>query len=193
MTTRKSEALKFMEEDELNKFLDTAYKDNNVYGLIFEIIVSGGLRVSESLNIKVSSLDFRNNQIYIQTLKKKGHPSEPIRYPISVMEKIKLYLKYREPKRSPDTILFPVSRVSVWKRMKKVCKLAGINTYHSPHSLRHTHGTLVSHLTHGNRDIVRRRLRHSKSETADIYVHMTDNDQDEICNYFEEMRRHNKK
>ena len=64
-----------------------------------------------------------------------------------------------------------ISRVSIWKILKKYVAISGLNKDVSPHTLRHTFAT---HLLEGGADlrVVQELLGHSDVTTTQIYTHL---------------------
>lgn len=68
---------------------------------------------------------------------------------------------------------FPVMPVKVRTRMKRLLKLAGLNTSLSPHSLRHTHTSLLAEAGADLDEIMYRLGHKSDAITRNIYLHIT--------------------
>jgi len=178
---------KFVKPEEYKILLDYIYHCNVEHGLMIEIIGNGGLRVSEVLELTPKDFDYDSNMIIVTTLKRKGHPKIPIKYPVRIMTLMQKYISIIKIKDNEK--IFKISRQGIWKMFKKYCKVLKLSKFYTIHSLRHMHGTLVSEATNGNRDTVRSRLRHKSSATADIYTHLTDGQTDKIINKLEENQK----
>jgi len=175
----KTERDLYMTYKEFKKLKVYLYKKSITYGLLFDIIALGGLRVSEALQLTPKDFDFENNLIYVKTLKRKGHPVIPLKYPANIMQIIRKYIN--SYKIDDKERVFNFSRQWVWKIMKNVINsIPGLNKRYSPHALRHLHAIIVSEITKGNIISIAKRLRHSDTRYVYRYTHLTDKIQDEI-------------
>jgi site-specific recombinase XerD len=79
------------------------------------------------------------------------------------------YLRLARPRRAED-LVFPMSAVNAWKRVKRAARLAGITDPVSPHFLRHSHG---AHALRRGADLatVRDTLGHASIATTGRYLH----------------------
>ncbi len=145
--------------------------------LIFELMYSCGLRVSE-----VCSLTLFDVSIDAEYLRLFGKGGKERIVPIGkdALTILDMYLKESRPvmlkkKRSNELFLNcrgdHISRVGVWKIVKEVLKLSGINKNVFPHTLRHSFAT---HLVQRGADLrsVQRMLGHSDITTTEIYTHV---------------------
>nr|WP_237088679.1 site-specific integrase [Paenibacillus larvae] len=67
---------------------------------------------------------------------------------------------------------FPTYQKSIALRMTRLLKLAGLNTKLTPHSLRHTHTSLLAEAGVSLEQIMQR-LGHRSDETTKIYIYMS--------------------
>jgi integrase/recombinase XerD len=148
---------------------------NIKHKLILSLIYSSGLRLGESVNIKLSDIDTRRKLLCIRQA--KGNKD---RYSIlakNIFPLLKLYLNTYNPK----VWLFEnekgekYSTASVQKLFKKAKEKAKIKKYGGVHSLRHSFAT---HLLDKGTDLryIQELLGHRSSKTTEIYTHVTKKD-----------------
>ncbi len=145
---------------------------------ILELFYACGLRVSELINIKISSLSFSE-----QVIRVTGKGSKERLVPIgrSAIEWIEQYLKRSrtllEKKMKSENYLFlnsrgtKLSRMGIWKIVGRYAEEAGINREVHPHTFRHSFAT---HLLEGGADLraVQEMLGHADISTTQIYTHI---------------------
>ena len=161
--------------DEINKLLDFKELDNiNDYRdrLIFEMLYSTGLRVSELSNIKLKDIDMKEKSIKVLG---KGNKERYVYYSNHASHALKEYLDIRNAKSEYLFINSKDERLSrqsiediVNKRIKKISLMHHI----SPHTLRHTFATDM--LKNGaDIRVVQELLGHKKLSTTEIYTHLS--------------------
>ncbi|MFZ1291955.1 MAG: site-specific tyrosine recombinase XerD [Melioribacteraceae bacterium] len=167
--------------NEIEKILDQPNISDNL-GLrdksILEILYSSGLRVSEAINLKISDL-FLNDEV-IRVLG-KGSKQRIVPIGSSAINWLKEYLVKVRPilqkNMKSENIVFlnskgsKLSRMAIWKIVKKYCDEAEINREVHPHTFRHSFAT---HLLEGGADLraVQEMLGHSDISTTQIYTHI---------------------
>lgn len=147
---------------------------------ILEVMYATGIRISELVNLKLEELHLSMN--LIQTIG-KGDKERILPIGEQGVKWVEYYLEYSRPKlemksaqTSPYVFLNPrgtqLSRQGVWKKIKKLVKLAGITQNVTPHTLRHSFAT---HLLENGADlrVVQELLGHSDISTTQIYTHIT--------------------
>ncbi|TFB13686.1 site-specific integrase [Filobacillus milosensis] len=88
---------------------------------------------------------------------------------------------------------YPIVIKIVETRMKRLLKIAGLNEALTPHSLRHTHTSLLAE-AHVNLQIIMERLGHTDDQTTkNIYLHVTQDMKKEASQKFGELMRSLKK
>lgn len=135
-------------------------------------LYSGGLRVSELLNLKPESIDADRKIIYIHG--GKGKKDRVTLLSQMTLNSMKEYVGIYKPK----TWLFEgplghqYSSRSVNMIIKRCCRLAGITKRASAHTLRHSFAT---HLLERGTDIryIQTLLGHESSITTERYTHVT--------------------
>lgn len=143
--------------------------------ILFKTIYGLGLRISEALNIKMSSLDLESNTIRIVG---KGNKERILPIPKKLSEELKVYISDIWPtlSNSPSEYLFisssgkKLSDTSARKRLRLLLLKAGITTKTTPHTLRHS---IATHLLARGVDIriVQEILGHATLNTTQIYTH----------------------
>ncbi len=167
--------------NEVEEILDQPNTKKNL-GLrdkaILELLYSSGLRVSELLNLKVSDLFFDDDVIRVlgKGSKQRIVPigSSAIRWLTEYLTKVRPILQKRM---KSENIIFlnsrgsKLSRMSIWKIVKKYCEDAEIKKDVHPHTFRHSFAT---HLLEGGADLraVQEMLGHSDISTTQIYTHV---------------------
>ncbi len=141
---------------------------------ILEILYGCGLRVSEAVNLKLSSLYFGEGFIRIVG---KGSKERLVPVGDPAMDAVKAYLESRPLPADSDDLLFlnrfgrGLSRQSVFKMIKTQALLADIRKEISPHTFRHSFAT---HLVERGADLrmVQEMLGHESITTTEIYTHI---------------------
>lgn len=136
------------------------------------MIYSGGLRISEFLNLKLSDIDIDRRQIKISQA--KGRKDRYVVLAESIQPLLKNYLSSYQP------VLYFIegrpeqrySAESIRAFLKRSCKATNIKKKVSPHTLRHSYAT---HLLESGVDIryIQELLGHQSPKTTMIYTHVT--------------------
>ena len=142
---------------------------------IMEVMYGCGLRVSEVSDLKLSSLYLDEGFIRVRG---KGRKERLVPVNELTSDAVMSYMEVRPvPVREADDILFlnkdggRLSRVSIFKSVKKYVILAGIRKAISPHTFRHSFAT---HLIENGADLrgVQVMLGHESITTTEIYTHI---------------------
>ena len=145
---------------------------------ILEIMYSCGLRVSETVNLKLDNLRFDEAIIRVTGKGNKeriiplGIPAQRIM--LRYIEKIRPYLLKDNPE---ESFVFlskngnKLTRKRIWGIVKEAGKIAGIKKNIHPHTIRHS---FASHLLANGADlrIIQEMLGHSDISTTQIYTHI---------------------
>lgn len=153
----------------------------DIYGVrdraILEVLYGCGLRISEASNLRLEDVDLEGG-----FLRCRGKGGKQRLVPVGEMaiKWIKIYLQTSRPflaKGNPRWLFLrrgggKLSRVSIWKMVKKYARSAGIKRKVSPHTFRHSFAT---HLLEGGADLrsIQEMLGHSSIATTEIYTHIT--------------------
>lgn len=145
---------------------------------IIETLYASGLRVTELVNLRISSLYFDLGFLQIQG---KGNKERLVPIGDEAIKHIQIYLEHtrRKIKAAPghEDFLFlsrlgkQLTRVMVFMIVKEIAKVAGVRTNISPHSFRHSFAT---HLIEGGADLraVQDMLGHESILSTEIYTHL---------------------
>lgn len=155
---------------------------NDKFGLrdksLLEVFYACGLRVSELINLKLSSLYFNEEIIRVFG---KGSKERLVPIGQSAIGWTEKYLKFSRPLlikgiKSENYLYLnsrgtKLSRMGIWKIVDKYAKEAGITKEVHPHTFRHSFAT---HLLEGGADLraVQEMLGHADISTTQIYTHI---------------------
>lgn len=144
---------------------------------MLEVLYSSGLRVSELTSLTVDQI--HADAKYIRCIG-KGRKERVVPYGSSAKAYLQRYLDEVRPlwnKQPSQRAVFisrrdqPLSRKTVWERIKKYARQAGITHDISPHTLRHS---FASHLLANQAPlrIIQEMLGHADISTTQIYTHV---------------------
>jgi integrase/recombinase XerD len=141
---------------------------------LFELLYSGGLRVSEALNIQLEHINLTENYMIVWG---KGKKERIVPLADKARINILAYLQEERPLVNPQdkSLLLnlrgqTLSRMGAWKIVQKYT--AFLDKSISPHTFRHSFAT---HLLEGGMDlrILQELLGHSSITTTEIYTHLS--------------------
>ncbi len=149
---------------------------NIKYKCIILLMLDCGLRVSETVSLRLKSFDFQKRTITIKSLKKSKEEFRQIPISDRLYRSIAGYLECKKiPLDNGENFLFPsytkrghLCRKTVWKVLNRMGKNLNIQNLH-PHTLRHTFAT--HHINNGTKlEEIKTMLGHSSYDTTLIYA-----------------------
>ena len=166
---------------EIESILDAVDVSNDL-GLrdlaVLEILYSGGLRVSELCDLKLTDLLLDSEMLRVTG---KGNKQRLVPLGPRAIDCLEDYFKKVRPSWARKNANFgriflsrngrPLTRMMVWIIIKKWVGYTDINKEISPHTLRHSFAT---HLLEGGADLraVQEMLGHADISTTQIYTHL---------------------
>jgi len=164
---------KYLSEEEVKRLIEASRENPRDYAII-SLLAYSGLRVSELCNLRVEDVDFNERIIYVHS--GKGDKDRIVVVSPHVIDALQNYLDTRE---DDLEYLFAsqksqrISRVQVFRLVKKYAEKARIKKEVTPHVLRHT---LATTLLRRGVDIrfIQQFLGHSSVATTQIYTHVDD-------------------
>lgn len=167
----------YLNKEEIKRLLNNI--NNLKHKCILELLYSGGLRLSELLNIQITDVD--SNDMIIHIRMAKGKKDRNIMLSEVLLSDLRVYFKQYKPK----TFLFEgqkkeqYSAKSVQNIVHQAAKRAGIKKHVTPNTLRHSFAT---HLLEKGTDIrfIQELLGHQSVKTTEMYTHIADISKSEI-------------
>lgn len=159
--------------------------------LIIEFLFSTGVRVSECVNMKLSSLNFEEYTGIV--ISGKGNKDRVIILSKNWVEEYKKYLGEREKNLKSDYVFCsktgsPLSVDTIQKFLKVSAKKAGLAKKISPHKLRHSFATSLLE-SDVNIRYIQQLLGHANLNTTQIYTKVNTNKLKEIKNPLDNMKK----
>jgi len=144
--------------------------------VMFELLYSSGLRVSELISLKLEDI---NLEAGFMRVLGKGSKERVVPMNMRAREKLKNYINQLRPlilKKKKSSYLFitgrgrPMTRQRFWQTMRSLGRRIGIEVH--PHMVRHSFAT---HLLEGGADLrsLQKMLGHSDISTTQIYTKVT--------------------
>ncbi len=180
-------------EDMLNE-IDLSSESGLRDRAIIELLYSGGLRVSELINLNRDSINLERREFVVRG---KGSKDRPIFISESAADRVAEYLGSRTDSlpalflnnsKNLNTVdtsgnFRRLTPRSVERIVEKYARLAGITKHVSPHTLRHSFAT---DLLMNGADLrsVQSLLGHADVSTTQIYTHVTDQHLKEVHDRF---------
>jgi site-specific recombinase XerD len=146
-----------------------------IEGLIARLMYGTGMRVNETLTLRVQDLSFDRNEI---TVHGEGNPTSPRLRRAGKVRRVPCPAKLQEPVRKhlvERKKLFEADRdlheIRMQRAVKRAADAAGVSARVTPHVMRHCFAT---HLLEAGADIrsVQELLGHSDLSTTQIYTHV---------------------
>lgn len=156
------------QEEVLKVFTKTS---NLKHQALLMTIYSGGLRISEVLQLKIADIDSANMRLWLR--QGKGNKDRFTVLSTHLLEKLRTYYRQYKPKEylfeGPDGGMYSGS--SIRKVLARAVKKAGILKHVKVHTLRHSFATHL--LEQGtNLRYIQTLLGHTSSKTTEIYTHV---------------------
>lgn len=156
---------------------------------VLELAYASGLRLAELRNVRLEQLHLESGFI---TIIGKGNKERVVPLGRKASDALERYLESGRPKlvtrRSPANIFLtkrgtPFAAVTLWLRIKKRVRVAGIARNITPHMLRHSFAT---HLLENGADlrVIQELLGHASINTTEIYTHVASDRLRDIHNRF---------
>ncbi len=147
---------------------------------VLETAYASGLRLAELRNLRLEQLHLEAGFINVIG---KGNKERVVPIGKKATAALERYLGSGRPKlvtpKSPGTVFLtkrgtPFAAVTMWLRIKRRVRRAGISKNVTPHMLRHSFAT---HLLENGADlrIIQELLGHATISTTEIYTHVTGN------------------
>lgn len=168
-----------LSQEEVTALLNAT--DNIKHKAVLMTIYSGGLRISELINLKIKDID--SDRMQIRIVQAKGKKDRYTLLGQKTLEVLRSYVKQYQPREW----LFeghnngPYSETSIKKALRTALDKTKITKRVSPHTLRHSFAT---HLLEMGTDLryIQSLLGHQSSKTTEIYTHITTKGFDQIMN-----------
>lgn len=144
---------------------------------VLELAYASGLRLAELRNLRLEQLHLEAGFV---TVVGKGNKERVVPVGRQAVAALEQYLRAGRPKlvnrRTPANVFLtrrgtPFASVTLWLRVKRRVRLAGIERRVTPHMLRHSFATHL--LEHGaDLRVIQELLGHASISTTEVYTHV---------------------
>ena len=142
--------------------------------LVFELLYGAGLRVSELVGLRYTSVDLHSGALRVKGKGKKERLAPMGAAALAVLKEFRS--RFAEGTGPEDFVVvkmgrFPVTAIWVQQRMKRYLKLADLPNDLTPHKLRHSFAT---HMVNAGADlrVVQELLGHASLSSTQVYTHV---------------------
>ena len=158
-------------KDEVKKLIKSI--ENKKSKLMVSLMYACGLRVSETVNLKVDHLDFEDNIGHVR--QGKGKKDRIFNIPKFLFSKLKKHVKQQKENKQEYLFTGPKGKMStrnLQKIVKNASQKAEIKKDVHCHTLRHSFAT---HLLENGVDIriIQKLLGHASISTTELYAHVS--------------------
>lgn len=170
------DVLSLEEIDAIMDSIDLSTVEGRRNRAIIEILYSCGLRVSELCHLTLQQLHPDDSFIIVRG---KGNKERLVPMSPAAIEYVTSYIAHDRPATRPghEDIVFinrlgtGLSRIMIFKIVKRLTEMAGISKSVSPHTLRHSFAT---HLLEGGANLrtIQLMLGHESIATTEVYLHV---------------------
>jgi integrase/recombinase XerD len=167
----------YLTVDDIKRIIDFAGKskrDPERNRAIIELLYGCGLRISELLDLRLDHVEFEAGFVKVRG---KGSKERLVPLGQFAREALERYLDSNtaRARRSEGRLVFVnrqgkrLSRVALWKIVRRLVAAAGVTKHVTPHTFRHSFAT---HLLEGGADLrmVQEMLGHADISTTEIYT-----------------------
>jgi integrase/recombinase XerD len=169
-----------LSREDVEKILEAPEITDRLYWrdkALLEFAYAAGVRVSELATLKVRDVDLEEG---VATVFGKGAKERMVPIGRSAQRALDIYLRETRPglaRSEGQGVVFlnalgrPLTRMGIWKILRKHVKRSGVTKRVTPHTLRHCFAT---HLLEGGADLaaVQEMLGHADISTTQIYTHV---------------------
>ena len=169
-----------LSREDVEKILDAPQINDRLYWrdkALLEFAYASGVRVSELATLKLRDVDLQEG---VATVFGKGAKERMVPFGRTAQRALDIYMRETRPaleRRAGQGTVFlnaqgrPLTRMGIWKILRKHVRRAGLRKRVTPHTLRHCFAT---HLLEGGADLaaVQEMLGHADISTTQIYTHV---------------------
>ncbi len=164
----------YFTHDEIEKLFSDANKERYFAQYILCLFLYlTGVRVSESLSVRIKDVDFKNGSLRVRTLKRKNHV-RVLPAPQALLGDLAVWIVQKQI--SKNDCLFDFNRQTAFYHVRKLCEASDIDKEKAhPHIFRHTYAVrLVTQQV--PLPVVQQMLGHADITKTLIYTKITAND-----------------
>lgn len=173
------------EKEKLSQMYNLLYNRNSKYAVIFKFGINTGLRISDIIPIRVSSIFLEDGSFkdYFSLTEKKTKKQKKIKLNETLRNTLTSYVS--EKSLTIDDYLFPsqkggyVGRIQIYRILKQTAAALDIENF-GTHSLRKTWGYWTYRISHYNIGLIMDTFNHSSPTVTLRYIGINQDEKDEL-------------